>query len=313
VSAVATKPRLGFVGLGWIGRARMEALARSGVATVAAVADPAVPEALASLDELLEHELDGLVIATPNALHARQALAALERGLAVFCQKPLGRDARETEMVVRAAREADRLLGVDLSYRHTTAARALRDAVPSLGNVFAGHLVFHNAYGPDKAWFYDPKLAGGGCVLDLGIHLVDLALWLLDADVTNLDARVLHHGGNEVEDYAAARLDMTTGATLSLACSWNLPAGRDCVFDVSLYGERGGAAMRNVGGSFYDFSAERFDGTRVETLVEPPDQWGGRALQAWAEQLARDPSFDEEVEHVVRVARVLDAIYGRAT
>jgi len=126
-----------------------------------------------------------------------------------------------------------------------------------------------------------------------------------------VEARVLHHGGHAVEDFAVVRLDLGSGAALSLACSWNLPAGRDCVFDVSLYGTRGGAAMRNVDGSFYDFRAERFDGTQVETLAEPPDDWGGRALQAWAERLARDASFDEEVEHVVRVAQVLDLIYGR--
>ena len=311
MSAVATKPRLGFVGLGWIGRARMEALVRSGAAEIVGVADPAVPDALDTLDELLEHELDGIVIATPNALHAEQALAALERGVAVFCQKPLGRDERETQAVVRAARDADRLLGVDLSYRYTAAAQALRDAMPSLGDVYAGELVFHNAYGPDKAWFYDRASAGGGCVLDLGIHLVDLALWLLDPEVTNVEARLLHHGGHDVEDFAVARLDLDSGATLSLTCSWNLPAGRDCVFDVSFYGSSGGAAMRNVGGSFYDFRAERVVGTQVETLAAPPDEWGGRALRAWAERLASDRSFDAHVEHVVRVARVLDAIYGR--
>jgi predicted dehydrogenase len=183
--------------------------------------------------------------------------------------------------------------------------------MPSLGDVYAGELVFHNAYGPDKAWFYDAASAGGGCVLDLGIHLVDLALWLLKAEVTNVEARLLHHGGHGVEDFAVARLDLDSGATLSLTCSWNLPAGRDCIFDVSFYGSGGGAAMRNVGGSFYDFRTERFVGTQVETLAAPPDEWGGRALQAWVERLASDRSFDADVEHVVRVARVLDAIYGR--
>jgi hypothetical protein len=66
VSAVATRPRLGFLGVGWIGRLRLEAVAASGEADVAAVADPAVPGALASLDELLAEELDGVVIATPS-------------------------------------------------------------------------------------------------------------------------------------------------------------------------------------------------------------------------------------------------------
>ena len=53
-------------------------------------------------------------------------------------------------------------------------------ATDALGRTYAVDLVFHNAYGPDKAWFYDPALSGGGCVMDLGVHLVDLALWALD-------------------------------------------------------------------------------------------------------------------------------------
>src|SRR5207253_8126891 len=133
-------------GVGWIGLNRLEALREAGAAEVAAFVDPAVElagvERAGSLDELLEGELDGVVIATPSALHAEQAIAALERGLAVFCQKPLGRNAAETARVVEAARRADRLLGVDLSYRFTEAARRVRELVRSgdLGEIYAADL-----------------------------------------------------------------------------------------------------------------------------------------------------------------------------
>ncbi|MFY0581591.1 Gfo/Idh/MocA family protein [Cystobacter fuscus] len=125
-----------------------------------------------SLEALLDLGLDGVVIATPSAFHAEQSVRALERGVAVFCQKPLGRTQEEVRRVVDAARAADRLLGVDLSYRFTTGMRRLRECIQSgaLGDIHAVNLVFHNAYGPDKAWFYDPRLSGGGCVMDLGIH-----------------------------------------------------------------------------------------------------------------------------------------------
>jgi predicted dehydrogenase len=306
--AVRTKPRLAFLGLGWIGRARMEAVAP--LVEVAAVADPAVPGALGSLEELLALEPDGVVIATPSALHAEQAVTALEAGVAVFCQKPLGRDAAEAGRVVDAARRANRLLGVDLCYRHTAAARALRAEVPALGEVYAADLVFHNAYGPDKPWFYDRQLAGGGCLLDLGIHLVDLALWLLDGEVVDVEGRVLHCGGHDVEDYVVARLELSTGALVSLACSWNLPAGEDCVVEASLYGSRGGARLRNVDGSFYDLRTERLRGTAAESLAEPPDDWGGRALADWIARLGG--GFDPEVERVVEAHRVVDRIYEAA-
>ncbi len=327
--SVAVRPRLGFLGVGWIGRNRMESLAATGLAEVAAVADvdaglrsaalEVAPgaEAVGSLDELLEGDLslDGVVIATPSALHADQAVAALSRGLAVFCQKPLGRSAAETRRVVEAARAADRLLGVDLSYRHLDAVRAVREVLPSLGRVYAADLTFHNAYGPDKPWFTDRSLSGGGCVIDLGTHLLDLALWLTGSAGARVRSAALLRGGgpvgpDDVEDYAVAHLTLDAGVEARLACSWFLPAGRECVIECVLYGTNGAAAVRNVGGSFYDFRAERWSGTTSETLAEPPDEWGGRALAAWASRLAADRSFDSAAEEHVALARVIDEVYA---
>ena len=314
--------RLGFLGVGWIGRHRMEAIARSGVAEVAAIADPAPDSGaeFATLDELLEQDLDGIVIATPSALHTEQSIRALEHGLAVFCQKPLGRTAEETRRVVNAARAADRLLAVDLSYRFTEGMRRIREVIASgeVGHVYAVDLVFHNAYGPDKAWFYDPALSGGGCVMDLGVHLVDLALWTMGfPTVTDVSSRLfasgtpLLTGAGRVEDYAVARLDLETGAAVQLACSWRLPAGTDAIIRAAFYGTEGGVALQNVGGSFYDFVAEQFRGTAREPLASPPDEWGGRAAVDWATRLAAGERFDPAAEHLVEVAAILDRIYGR--
>jgi predicted dehydrogenase len=310
MNAVATKPRLGFLGVGWIGRSRLEAIERSGVATVAALADPALPGALGSLEDLLHEELDGVVIATPSALHPQQALAALDAGLAVFCQKPLGLDGHEARRVVDAAREADLLLGVDLSYRHTAAARRVRAELPSAGEVFAVDLTFHNAYGPDKAWFYDERLSGGGCVIDLGTHLVDLALWMLEfPEVRSVRS---HLRGRPVEDFAIVELELAGGAIVRLACSWGLHAGRDCSLEAAFYGSDAALVLRNVGGSFYDFVAERCDGTATTVLAGPPDDWGGRAAVEWARRLSFGNSFDPDAEEFVAVADVIDRIYGRA-
>jgi predicted dehydrogenase len=303
---VATLPRLGFLGVGWIGRSRMETIRAAHAGEIAAVADPAVPGSAASYDELLDRELDGVVIATPSALHATQAIAALERGLPVFVQKPVGRNAEEVRAVVAAARRADVLLGVDLSYRHARALRAARDLVRSgeLGDVFAAELVFHNAYGPDKAWFRDPELAGGGCVIDLGIHLVDLAVWTLDLDPHDVRARLR---GEPVETFATAELDH-----VRIACSWNLHAGEDARIEATFFGERGGVRVANIDGSFYDLRCERLYGTTRATVIAPPDAWPGRAAVEWARRLARGDRFDERAaDEVVRVAEILDRIYGR--
>jgi predicted dehydrogenase len=178
---------LGFLGTGHIGRNRMEAMLATREAKGVAICDPnpqmaaqaqeLAPDAqiVRSFEELLACEPEGVVIATPSALHAEQCIQAFEAGAAVFCQKPLGRTPAEVEVVLEAARKADRLLGVDLSYRHTAAMQAIRERLPELGDVLAADLTFHNAYGPGAGWFWDPKLSGGGCLIDLGVHLVDLA------------------------------------------------------------------------------------------------------------------------------------------
>jgi len=326
------RPRVGFLGVGWIGRHRMQAIVESGAVEVVGIAEPSpemaaeagrlAPDAklVAALDDLLDLGIDGVVIATPSALHAAQSIRALECGVAVFCQKPLGRTAPEVAAVIAAARAADRLLAVDFSYRFTQAMRRIRDLVRSgeLGRVYAVDLVFHNAYGPDKPWFYDPALSGGGCVMDLGVHLVDLALWTLDFPAVSAVSAKLLAGGEpldarltQVEDYAVATLELETGIVVRLACSWRLQAGCDALISAAFYATGGGARLSNVNGSFYDFLAERYRGTTRETLAVPPDAWGGRAAADWAERLGAGERFSPAAEQLVDVARVLDRIYGR--
>ena len=325
-------PRLGFLGLGWIGQHRLQALLDERACEVVAVADPS-PEVQArvrelapgavlvdTLDTLLDFDLDGVVVSTPSALHAAQSMRLLERRIAVFCQKPLARTLQETAAIVEAARRADRLLGCDLSYRHTEAMRRIRNAVVEgeLGAVHAVDLVFHNAWGPNKGWARDAALSGGGCAIDLGTHLVDLALWVLGAPrVERVDSRLyargrlLAPGEPEVEDYAVAQIDLEGGTVVRLACSWELPMGRDAIIEAHFHGERGGAALRNRDGSFYDFVAERYHGTQRTVLAEPPDAWGGRAIVDWARRLGAGARYEPGIESLLQVAAAMDAIYGR--
>lgn len=276
-----------------------------------------------AFEDLLALEVDGMVIATPSALHAKQAIAALERGVAVFCQKPLARTAAETHGVIEAARRANRLLAVDLSYRFTAGMQAIRELIQSgeLGEIYAIEAVFHNAYGPDKAWFYDVKSAGGGCLLDLGIHLVDLGLWALGfppVEAAHGSVRARHGAefrrGAGVENYAAGQVELAGGTLMQLACSWHAPTGCDARIELVFLGTKGGASFRNVNGSFFDFVAEQFLSDRSRRLLTaPPDAWSGRAVIQWAQRLTISPEFNPEIQHLTTVARVLDALYGRTS
>ncbi|RFZ82774.1 gfo/Idh/MocA family oxidoreductase [Mucilaginibacter terrenus] len=327
------KPRIGFVGVGWIGKNRLEAVAKENTAEIAAISDPnpafvegalgVTPNAdvIGSLDEMASADLEGIVIATPSALHAAQSIEALNKGKAVFCQKPLGRTAKEVNDVVQAAQKQDVLLSVDFSYRFTNGIKALKQVLDSgeLGTIYGANLVFHNAYGPDKPWYFDPKLAGGGCVMDLGIHLVDLLVWLLDNPEVNevssqlfSKAKLLQDINEQVEDYAVAQLLINSSIAVQMACSWNLPAGVDAVIEVSFYGTNGGVAFKNINGSFYDFTTERFYGTSRQTISTPGDSWGGKAAVNWVEELSQNGNkFNSDAFQYVKSAEILDRIYKR--
>jgi predicted dehydrogenase len=330
---VDQKPKLGFIGVGWIGRNRLQAIAEKNICDIRVVSDPnaayaeealqfaAGAKVVESLPELIDTDVEGVIIATPSALHAAQSIEALDAGKAVFCQKPLGRDAAEVKAVVEKAQEKDVLLSVDFSYRFTNGIKALKSVLDSgeLGDIYGVNLVFHNAYGPDKPWYFDPKLAGGGCVMDLGVHLVDLLVWLFNnPEVNEVNSQLFSKGKRiediieQVEDYAVAQLLLNDGIAVQLACSWNLPAGVDAVIEVSIYGTNGGVSFKNVNGSFYDFSTERFHGTSREVISSPGDSWGGKAAIDWVEQLANTGNkFNAEAFQYLKAAEILDRIYKR--
>src|SRR5690606_38675139 len=122
-------PKLGFLGVGWIGKNRLEALTSQRLTEQVYIHDPdpssiqdilqalPSPKVKESSTDVLQEEVDGIVIAAPSALHAKRAIQALENGQAVFCQKPLGRNLAETKAVVYQAQQSNKLLAVDYSYR----------------------------------------------------------------------------------------------------------------------------------------------------------------------------------------------------
>ena len=326
-------PRLGFAGLGWIGAQRMQVLAGLDLAEVVAVCDPrqeALDKACApllrkpaccqSFDDLLAQPLDGVVIATPNALHELQSVAAMERGLAVFSQKPLALSQQGTERLLALARKKNLPLGIDWSYRYLAGVPELKQRIRSgeLGTITAAELCFHNAYGPHAPWYYDLSRAGGGCLLDLGCHLLDLCHWLIGArDPRDLTARCFRNGErlrpplDKPEDFVMAQIDYASGQHVHMSCSWRASAGCGAIIGCRIFGTDGGAEIRNVNGSFYDFEVALNHGAESTLLGAPPDAWPGRALIDWTNRVRSGDGWDAEVAHVATTAEVIDRIYNR--
>lgn len=329
-TATITKPRIAFIGVGWIGRHRMEAAAKTGLADITVLCDPSdecIEEAkkvaplsavASSFDQTInDPQIDAVVIATPSAVHMQQTVAALQNNKAVFCQKPLGRNSAEVATAIKTAQVADKLLGADFSYRYTTAFSAIHNIIRSgeLGEIYAIELKFHNAYGPGKPWFYDIQQSGGGCVLDLGVHMIDLALYALEfPEVSAISSRLYSKGNivtsrTVVEDYADVMMKAGS-VNAHLSCSWNLHAGTEAIIEASFYGTKGGVAIKNIDGSFYNFAGYRYWNTKSEMIVAPPDEWGGRAITDWLNRLSSSNRFQSDALNYYPSAQVIDRIYG---
>jgi predicted dehydrogenase len=331
--AFKEQPKLGFAGVGWIGMKRLKPLADSGWNGDLVLFDPnqqtletaqeSFPHAkiVNSFEELISADLDGIVISTPSALHAKQTEEALYRDLAVFCQKPLGRNMEETERVVSLAKDRNLNLGVDFSYRHTEGIHQIKSVLErgELGKIYAVETIFHNAYGPDKDWYYKWNESGGGCLIDLGSHLIDLIFYLLEdvepkvvfANLVANGKRLL--GRDEVEDFAEAQLLTDDQISIRLACSWRHAVGKDAAIHVRINGTQGGLEFQNVNGSFYDFNAGKYDRNSAYNLCSPPDAWEGRTLIAWVKELEAGKGFNKKGLDFIKSAKVLDDIYTMGT
>ena len=205
-----------------------------------------VPQTVERIDDLLKDDaLDALVICTPNYLHAPMAIAALQAGKHVMVERPLARNAAEAEKMVQAAKKADRVLMCALSHRFRADSQILKKFVDGreLGRVFyakAGWLRQRANWKPED-WRDKKRVAGGGVLLDLGVQMLDLTLWILgDPGVESVTASAHFPPQSEVEDSLSAFLRLVGGSTLTLEVTWGLLMEKDFAY-CNLFGEHGAA------------------------------------------------------------------------
>lgn len=225
----------------------------------------AIPASYRTLDEMLAAEnLDVVSIATPTALHQPLTVAALDAGVHVLTEKPMAQSAAAAATMAAAARRNDRVLEVCYNHRRRGVVQALRRSIEGglIGEPYyakAGWLRKQGIPGLGS-WFTRKDSAGGGPFMDLGVHMLDLSLFLLgEPRVTTVSASTYavfgprgRGGGRvytgddlplfEVEDLATAFLRLDSGGTLLLEASWAQWIPRDIVY-AEVYGSAGGARL----------------------------------------------------------------------
>jgi predicted dehydrogenase len=193
-------------------------------------------------------DVDAVLILTPTNSHMALALLALQAGKPVLVERPISRKVNEAEKMVEAARRADQILMVAMNHRFRPDSMILKNFIAGgeLGDVFmvrCGWLKKKGRWSRGD-WATHRRLSGGGVLMDIGIQMLDLALWLLgNFDVETISAQTFNHTLQfDVEDTVSCHLQLKGGKTVSLHASWALPAPETQAY-AHFWGTKGGAVL----------------------------------------------------------------------
>ncbi|WP_333709624.1 Gfo/Idh/MocA family oxidoreductase [Malikia spinosa] len=333
--------RVAVIGLG-IGRMHIEGWRQHPQVEVVAIADPdplrlqqvgqqfGIERRYPDLASLLAAEsVDAVSICTPNKFHQELTLAALAAGCHVLCEKPMAMSAAEGREMVAAAQAAGKRLMINFSYRFSAQSQGLKAQVDAgvFGDFYFGRSVWHRRRGMPGfgGWFGQRELAGGGPLIDLGVHRLDLALWLmgypepewvLGNTYDPIAAPLAAASGKafDVEDLAAGFIRFRNGATLVLEASWAANIREAELMETRLLGTRAGLLQKNLDEG-YTFSADIFTeqhGAAVDLHLHAPQQPACSAMHHYAQAILSDRPHDADGAQGLIVMEILDAIYASA-
>ncbi len=196
--------------------------------------------------EMLEQtDADAVIVATPTSTHKEVAIECLKAKKDVLVEKPLARSYAEAKPIVDAAKKHKRKLMVGMNLRFRPDAMILRSLISAgeIGDPYYVKCGWVRRQSSGSKWFTKKEDSGGGVILDLGILLADLALWLLNyPPVETVSTRNYNHNTKNVEDTSISFLRCKNSEIINLESSWSLPLEKD-TFYVSVYGTRGSASL----------------------------------------------------------------------
>lgn len=335
------KLRVGVIGLG-MGRHHVTEFQKHPGATVVAVSDlnekllneiadkNNVEKRYTSAEEMLAKEkLDVVSVATPNKFHKPLAVAAFEAGCHVLCEKPMAMSAAEGREMIAAADKAGKRLMINFSYRFTEQSMALKAQVDAgvLGDVYFGRTVWHRRRGLPGfgGWFGQKALSGGGPLIDLGVHRLDLALWLmgypkpvwvLGSTYNSIGSALAQKQGKafDVEDLAVGMIKFTNGASLVVEASWAANIKESEFMETRLYGTKAGLVQRNLDET-YKFEAEIFverEGAHFDMKLHPPYPPASSAMAHFVDCILNGKPHIATGAEGLLVMEILDALYRSA-
>ncbi len=343
------KLRVAVIGLGWAGRASLQGFLAQDDVEVLAVADSNetllnrvatrfnIPNAYTDYEHIIvRDDIDAIATATPNFMHEPVVVSAMESGKHAMTEKPLAHTLESAERMVAAAEKYNRVLKMVTNQRNYEDVKTLKRFIDAgnVGRIYHAKAHWMRRQGIPGAggWFSQKAMSGGGPMIDLGIHVLDFALYFMNepTPVSVNAASYAEHGRvgrgyrdtvvdyskHDVEDFVSAFIRFEGGATLTLDVSWTTYSSYGDDFGVALYGTEGGGEI-DIRSYDRENSLKLFtDVGNIPTVAQPKLS----AHSAGHEQVARDfvdriHAGDWANDHgqaALQRSRIIDACYRSA-
>jgi len=334
----------GFIGAGQIAHWAADALKSHADARLVAAQDlnagrvadlckaKSIPKAYADACELLaDPEINAVYIAVPNKFHAPLAIQALEAGKHVLLEKPFAMSHAEASEVAAAAKKAGKVMTLGMNFRFTPEVQKARHFVEcgKLGEVYHAKAYWFRRSGIPRlgTWFGNRELAGGGCLYDIGVHMLDACLHIINnfepvsvvgATYGKFGHRGLGEGGwgisdraglpFDVEDFASGFIRFANGATVTLDTTWACHQSAGNKHSIELFGTEAGLDVFK--GELYSAAPQgSAGGYQVIQQIDAPLAYPhADRFHNFVNHLLGKEALVVTIEQALTIQRILDGI-----
>jgi predicted dehydrogenase len=279
--------------------------------------------------DLLKIECDAVSICLPNYLHKEVAVAALESGKHIMIEKPLARTVAEGQAILDAAKKAKKQVFYCENNMYAPAFAKVKQTIEekALGQIYMARGKEQHS-GPHSGWFYKKEQAGGGALIDLGIHDIACLVWFMGCDVKKVFCQTAITQPNrgkfgicEVDDNAVGILYFENGAMVTIEESWTAPGGYDMKFE--LYGTDGQIVvdpcrmtpLTVYSEKGYGYAVEKASSTAGWTFPVPEEAWTfgyPQEMKHFVKCIETGEKPLTDGEYGLKILRIVEAMYKSA-
>ncbi|HPS64966.1 MAG TPA: Gfo/Idh/MocA family oxidoreductase [Ignavibacteria bacterium] len=276
-----------------------------------------VSKTFTSADEMLASglDIDAALIAAPTDYHADISIKCLRAGINVLVEKPLGRNLREAKMIVDEANKSGKILMVGMNNRFRSDSILQRSFLRSgdLGEVYYVKTGWLKRKSSNTKWFTESDKSGGGVVIDNGIVMLDLGMWMMDfPDVKSVSAVNYSHNTITVEDSSIALIKFKSGASMTMEVSWSFHRSGE-FFYCNAFGREGSTFINPL--RIFRFINNELKELTPKNSAAQPDTFKDSydyQIRHFAGSVKGYHKSVSTGEEALKIMEVIDAIYKSA-